>query len=91
MRLLSYDVKSVPADVLSPYASSALLTVGSVDDYMFFIPRILHTHVINESFWPDPAISGRAIGRTNLPNWPNEQLEALKCFLVCRHPFASHA
>ena len=48
---------------------------------MFFIPRILHTHVINESFWPDPAISGRAIGRTNLPNWPNEQLEALKCFL----------
>ena len=80
-RLLSYDVRSIPPDILSPYASSALLTVGSVDDYVFFIPRILHTHLLDESFWPDAAISGRAIESTDLASWPSERLSALKSFL----------
>ena len=80
-RLLSYDVRSVPMDVLAPYASSAILTVGTVDDYLYFLPRILHTYVLDESFWPDVEITARAINSTDLSEWPNERLDALKSFL----------
>ena len=81
-RLLSFHVREIPPDVLSPYASSALLTVGSVDDYVFFIPRILHVHAIDDSFWPDPEITGRAIAKTNIPDWPESRRDALTSFFA---------
>lgn len=86
-RLLSFPVREIPPDVLSPYAASALLTVGSVEDYLFFIPRILHVHVIDGSFWPDPAITGRAISQTNPGDWPEPRRNALISFFgnVVRH------
>lgn len=80
-RLLSFNVRAIPPEVLTHYASSALLTVGSVDDYLYFLPRILHTHLLDESFWPDVEITGRAIGSTGLSEWPAERLDALKSFL----------
>ena len=86
-RLLSYHVREIPPNVLSPYASSALLTVGSVDDYLFFIPRILHVHMIDGSFWPSQEITGRAIAKTNIPKWPESRRNALTTFFanVVRH------
>ena len=80
-RLLSYAVRDIPPEVLTPYASSALLTVGSVDDYLYFLPRILHIHALDESIWPDVEITGRAIGSTNLPEWPAERIDAINLFL----------
>ena len=86
-RLLSFHVREIPPDVLSPYAASALLTVGSVDDYKFFIPRILHVHVLDDTFWPDQEITGRAIAKTDVPDWPESQRNALTTFFanVVRH------
>ena len=86
-RLLSFHVREIPPDVLSPYASSVLLTVGSVDDYIFFIPRILHVHMLDDSFWPGPEITGRAIAKTSIPKWPVSRRIALTSFFtnVVRH------
>lgn len=80
--LLSCDVRSIPSDVLSPYASSALLTVGSIDDYLYLIPRILQAHLNEEWHWPDIEVTGRAIGSTDPSNWPAERLGALRSFLL---------
>lgn len=86
-RLLSFPIREIPPEVLSPYASSALLTVGSVNDYLFFIPRILHVSATDSSFWPDPEITGRAIEKTNVSGWPKSRRSALESFFtnVVRH------
>lgn len=79
--LIARELRSIPADLLRNYASSALLTVGFVDDYLYFLPRILEVHVNDESYWPDVEITGRAIGDTDPLNWPAELLAALRTFL----------
>ena len=80
-KLLVSDLRDVPAGDLSSYASSAFLTVGSVKDYLYFLPRILEISATDESWWPDPEVTGRAI-RTSEPfKWTDIQLTALKNFL----------
>jgi hypothetical protein len=60
-RLLKTSLAEVSAEDLSPYASSAFLTVGATADYLYFLPRILELTARGELLWPDPEVTGRAI------------------------------
>lgn len=60
--LLSKDLREITPPELSGYASSVFLTVGSEEDFAYFLPRILEILVTDESWWPDPEVVGRAIG-----------------------------
>jgi hypothetical protein len=39
--LAPVELRELPVDVLRPYISSVMLTVGDVDDFRYFVPRIL--------------------------------------------------
>lgn len=72
---------------LSAYASSAFLTSGGVADYLYFLPRILEIHATNDSWWPEPEVTGRAISNTEPLSWPAKRLHAFHDFL--HHVIAS--
>lgn len=78
--LVAMSVRAIPPDILGPYASSALLTVGSVSDYLYFLPRILEITATNDSWWPGPEVTARAIRSSGLDNWPSARREALLAY-----------
>lgn len=78
-RLLSTPLRHLSPDDLTKYASKALLTVGDVADYLYFLPRILEISATVD-WWPGPEIVGRAIRLTNPPIWSADRMEALARF-----------
>jgi hypothetical protein len=79
--LLGKPLREVTPEELSPYASSALLTVGEAADYLYFLPRILEVTATEPSWWPDPEVTGRAIRATSPETWTAAQRAALNDFL----------
>ena len=73
-------VRAVPPDLLASYASSAFLTAGSVADYLYFLPRILHISATDDAWWPDPEITGRAIQASEPESWSADQRSAVDLF-----------
>ena len=80
--LVSKDLRTLTAHDIAPYASSALLTVGTKDDYLYFLPKILEITVQDDAWWPDIEVTGKAIRRTNPSEWPKPRYEALAAFWV---------
>src|SRR5436309_225039 len=78
--LLSSTLRELSSDELTAYASSAFLTVGDVADYLYFLPRILAISATDESWWPDPEVTGRAIRTANPASWPIHRVEAVQNF-----------
>jgi len=85
--LHSKPLRQLTPDELSSYASSALLTVGTVADYLYFLPRILEISATERYWWPDPAVTGRVIRDTDLASWPAHRTKALHDFL---HALVTH-
>jgi hypothetical protein len=79
--LLDKNLRAITPQELTSYASSALLTVGEVADYLYFLPRILEITAIDSSWWPDPEVTGRAIRSTNPDSWTASQRGALNQYL----------
>jgi hypothetical protein len=79
--LLATPLRSIVANELASYASSALLTVGEVPDYLYFLPRILEISVFDDSWWPDIEVTARAIHSTSLQSWPTVRIDALTLLL----------
>jgi hypothetical protein len=58
--LVSKPLSSLTPDELTVYASKALLTVGSVNDFLYFLPRILEICIQEPGWWPDiEVVAGR--------------------------------
>ena len=76
-RLLSIPRKELTGDDLGSYAASAFLTVGSLNDYLYLLPRILEISITDESWWPDIEVTGRAIRETKVSDWPEHRQQAL--------------
>lgn len=75
-------LRELTPDELSDYGSSALLTVGTIEDYLYFLPRILEISASHHNWWPDPAVTGRVIRDTGLCSWPTHRRQALEDFLT---------
>jgi hypothetical protein len=80
--LLAKPLKELTPDELASYPSSALLTVGDVPDYLYFLPRILEISISNEDWWPDIEISGKKIGKTDPASWSSGQRIAINDFFA---------
>ncbi len=63
---------------IGPYASSALLTVGSPDDYRHFLPRILEL-AVQGRVWTgyEPAIIAGRLSMCAWRTWPSERQGAV--------------
>lgn len=72
-RLQALPLREVAADDLSSYASSAFLTAGDVEDYLYFLPRILEISITDDTWWPDIEVTGRAIRETKPNEWPESR------------------
>jgi hypothetical protein len=79
--LLARDRRVITPKELSSYASSALATIGSVSDYLYFLPRILEITATDDSWWPDPEITAGRIIETEPAKWPARRVDALEDFL----------
>jgi hypothetical protein len=75
--LLSKPLREITGKELSSYASSAFLTVGEMEDYLYFLPRIIELTCTEVRWWPDFEVTGRAIGETTPLEWPEPRLHAL--------------
>jgi hypothetical protein len=78
--LLTKPLRELTPDELSPYASSALLTVGDVPDYLYFLPRILELSILDDSLSAAIEASGDKIRMTEPMSWPAKRLGALSDF-----------
>lgn len=79
--LLRTPLREIAPESLTAYAASAFLTVGGVDDYLYFLPRIMEISISDDSWWPDIEITARAINSTDLSTWPENRRQALSALL----------
>jgi hypothetical protein len=75
--LLSKPLRDLSPDDLTHYAASAFLTVGAVEDYLYFLPRILEILATEHDWWPDPEVVTRAIHTAGFHSWPDSRQNAL--------------
>src|SRR4029453_11039601 len=64
--LLKTPLREIEPGDLSAYASSALLTVGDVSDFLYFLPRIVEISIRDDAWWPDIEVTARAIQSAGL-------------------------
>ncbi|HYG35886.1 MAG TPA: hypothetical protein VEC99_13930 [Clostridia bacterium] len=75
--LLSKGLRDLTPENLTHYAGSALLTVGSVEDYVYFLPRILEILASERYWWPEPEVVTRAMHTAGFHSWPDGRRQAL--------------
>jgi hypothetical protein len=75
--LLSKPLRDLSPEDLTHYAASAFLTVGAVEDYLYFLPRILEILAAEHSWWPDPEVVASAIHTAGFHSWPEVRRHAL--------------
>jgi len=80
-QLLGSPLREIPPGDLAPYAASALLTVGDVTDYLYFLPRIVEVSITEPSWWPDIEVTAKAMRSTDFRSWPSTRRCALQAVL----------
>src|SRR6266516_2556115 len=75
--LLSKPLRGLSPDDLTHYAASAFLTVGAVEDFLYFLPKILEILASNRDWWPDPEVVTRAIHTAGFHSWSDSRKKAL--------------
>lgn len=75
------DRRDLSPDELARYARKAISTQGSVDDYLYFFPRIIEI-MINDPGWIDWEVPFGKIGETDPSNWPGPQRQGLESFFL---------
>src|SRR5882762_1635090 len=59
--LLTTPLRQITPDQLTNYAASVFLTVGSIEDFLYLLPRILEISACDPSWWPDPEVISGAL------------------------------
>src|SRR5579863_2006567 len=75
--VIGKPLRELSPDDLEDYADLALLTIGSVEDYLYFLPMILEILATREDPWPGPEIIARGIHDAGFHSWPNVRRRAV--------------
>jgi len=79
--LLAKPLRVLSPDELTNYAESVLLTVGAIEDFIYFLPRILEILVTDSDWWPNPEVVLRRMKEAGFQEWPaGRKLSVLSCF-----------
>jgi hypothetical protein len=92
--LSSAPLRSLSGEQIGPYAGWALTTVGSVEDYKHFLPRILEQAVrAPEWMGTTPPVVASRLNMAKWRTWPKpESAAVIEVFVaalrdsICRHP-----
>ena len=79
--LSTTPLRSLSAKALEPYASSALLTVGSVEDLRYFWPRLVELSV-QDAFFSDREIVFSKLRHGDWRTWPESEQRATEAFIT---------
>ncbi|MEV4478404.1 hypothetical protein [Micromonospora coxensis] len=80
--LTAVPVRQLSAEALRPYAANVMLTVGSVADFRYFLPRLLEIACGEGFSWPDlESVAGR-LRFAEWRRWPDEERDAVRTFLA---------
>lgn len=71
--LLGKPLREISPAEMSSYASSVFLTVGSVADFRFYLPRILEIAVTESMWWPDPEVIGASLASAGWLDWSEDK------------------
>jgi hypothetical protein len=69
--LLTTPLRQITPEQLTNYAASVFLTVGCVEDFLYFLPRILEISASDVSWWPNPEVIARALKEAEFDKWPD--------------------
>lgn len=75
--LLKHPLRELEADKLSSYAADSFLTIGSTNDFKYFLPRILELSVREEFLWPDPEVVFGKLQLAHWEQWPEDERAAI--------------
>ena len=75
--LLKHKLRELEADEIGNYAADVFLTVGSLDDFKYFLPRILELSVNERFSWPDPEVVFGKLKLADWENWPEDERTAI--------------
>jgi hypothetical protein len=64
--LLDRKLRKLTSDELGNYAADVFLTVGSLADFKYFLPRMMEFSVKEEFSWPTPEVM---LGKLKLADW----------------------
>ena len=84
--LLEAPHRGFGSDVLEPYSADALVTLGSEDDYIFFLPSILRAEALTGTWSESIEETGGKVGSLNSSAWTQPLVDATAtyyCELVC--------
>lgn len=82
-RLLAAEpLREIPAGTLRFYAVDVLSTAGSVADFRYYLPRILHI-AVTDGFggWPDHDVVIGKFVQAGWRRWPEHEQQAVTTFL----------
>ncbi len=81
--LLRTPLRELTNDDLSQYAFDLFSTVGGIEDFRYFLPRIFDLSSSDISCGPAPLeLVVGALSRAEWDNWPEREREAIEVFLL---------
>jgi hypothetical protein len=76
--LLAYTVRELPFDKMENYAFSAMTTQGALNDFRYFLPRLLERlSTVNSRMNPQVVVGKLAYEESNWRSWPADEIEAI--------------
>ena len=96
--LLRTPLRALTSRQLGSYASSLFHTVGEVDDFRYFLPRILEIVATEPHWWPSPEVALEKLRLGGWSDWPPAERAAIEAVLMAMFedalidpdPFAFH-
>jgi len=80
--LSSAPLRQLSGESIESYAGFAMTTVGGVEDYKHFLPRILELAVEGSFLGTEPPIIGERLKRGEWLKWPLQEQEAVRDLFV---------
>lgn len=84
--LLAAPLEKVDIDVIARYAFKAMSTMGTAQDFLYFLPRVIeveYANFVTRSFaTTEIDIIGKKIAMTNHADWPSERKRALEAVFM---------
>jgi hypothetical protein len=76
--LIHTPLRDLSYQQLSEYVTDVIYTVGSADDFRYFLPRLLELALIEPSYANDPELLFRKLRLAGLRSWPSTEQRAIE-------------
>ena len=79
--LISLPLNEIPRDLMCKYGGNSIYTVGGVEEYRYFFPRLLELVIIDRGFWPDWEVVLGKLKLASWDSWDGDQKKAIESLI----------